>query len=260
MFVAISSNYYDYGLTLATPAYQTVADELRQQITAGAYPPDRRLPTEAELSATFRVSRQTVRHAFAELVAEGLVYRVAGRGSFALGSPTGRKYLRSLGSVEDLMALAVDTAMEVLEPLQRRVDVAAASRLRLDTDEVAVGLFRRLNRDEPFSITRSYLPPRLAERIVDDARIAAGATSNSTIIGLLEELDDVRLAGAHQSVSAAIADAETAVLIGCKLGDPVLMIDRIYFDRAGAFVELAISTFNVHRYSYRLELRRSAVR
>ena len=259
--MAVPSTPYAYGLTMAMPAYQAVAAELRRRIAARDYPPDRRLPTEAELSVTFGVSRQTVRHAFAELVAEGLVYRVAGRGSFALGSPAGRKYLRSLGSVEDLMALAVDTTMEVLEPLQTRVDVAGAGRLRLDTDEVAIGLFRRLNREEPFSITRSYLPPRLAERIAADPRIAiAGATSNSTVIGLLEELEGVRLAGAHQSVSAALADAETAALIGCKPGQAVLTIDRIYFDRDGRFVELAISAFNVQRYSYRLELRRSAGR
>ncbi len=239
-------------------AYRTVAETLREQIAAGAFPPERRLPTDAELGSAFGVSRQTVRQAFGELVAEGLVYRVPGRGSFAVASPGGKKYLRSLGSVDDLLALAVDTEMEVVQPLARTVDIAAAGRLRLPSDEVAVGLFRRLHRGEPFSLTTTHLPPDLAERIADDPRIAEkGSTSRATIIGLLEESGEAPLAGAHQSIGAALADAGTAELIGCAPGDPVLTIDRIYFDRRGRFVELAVSTFNVRRYSYRLELRRS---
>src|SRR5438270_12420232 len=171
------------GPTMKGPAYKTVAEALREQIGAGAFPPERRLPTDAELGSAFGVSRQTVRQAFGELVAEGLVYRVPGRGSFAVASPGGEKYLRSLGSVDDLLALAVDTEMEVIEPLALRVDVAAAARLRLSTDEVAVGVFRRLHRGEPFSLTTAYLPPDLAERIADDPRIAEkGSTSSATVI------------------------------------------------------------------------------
>lgn len=242
---------------MTTPAYKALADEIRQKIEDDALPADRRLPTEAELSESFRLSRHTVRRAFSELVADGLVYRVAGRGTFALSSPGGSKYLRSVGSVDDLMALAVDTTMEVISPFKRLVDVAAASRLRLETDEVAMMLYRRFHRAEPFSITQSYLSPSLAERIVRDPRIAeAGARSGTTIIGLLEEREKIAIAGAHQSITASTALPEAAARIGCKVGDPVLLIDRAYFDRDGVYVELAISTFNIERYSYRLELRR----
>jgi GntR family transcriptional regulator len=242
----------------ASPAYKALASELREQIRAGAFPPDRRLPTDAEMSSEFGVSRQTVRHAFGELVTEGLVYRVPGRGSFAVASPGGAQYLRSLGLVDDLLALSVDTELEVIQPLTTAVDVAAAGRLRLPTDEVAAGVFRRLHGDAPFSLTTIYLPPALGKRIGGDPCIAkAGSRSNATIIGLIEELTEKPLAGAHQSISATLPDPETAALIGCAPGDPVLSIDRIYFDAQGRFVELAISTFNVRRYSYRLELRRS---
>ena len=238
--------------------YKTLAESLREQIHAGAFPVGRRLPTDAELGRDFQVSRQTVRQAFSELVAEGLVYRVPGRGSFAVTSPSSDKYLRSLGSVEDLLALAVDTELEVVHPFATTIDVAAAGRLQLASDEVAVGTFRRLHQGEPFSLTTMYLPPERADRIARDPRIAeAGARSKTTVIGLLEADDGTPLAGAHQSISAALADGETAALIDCNPGEPILTVDRIYFDREGRFVELAVSSFNVRRYSYRLELRRS---
>lgn len=240
------------------PAYRSLADELRARIESGVLPPTRRLPTDAELCKEFGVSRQTVRHAFGELVGEGLVYRVPGRGSFAVASPPGTKYLRSLGSIEDLMSLAVDTELEVVEPLLTVVDVAAAGRLRLPSDRVSTAVFRRLHDGVPYCVTTMYLTPELGERIADDPRIAkAGATSRATIIGILEETTGKAVAGTRQSLSAARADAETAELIGCAPGDAVLTVDRIYFDLEGRFFELAVSSFNVALYSYRIELRRS---
>jgi DNA-binding GntR family transcriptional regulator len=238
--------------------YKALAAELRAEIEAGDFPPTRRLPTDAELSAGHGVSRQTARQAFNELVAEGLVYRVRGRGSFALARPDGPKYLRSLGSVDDLLALSQDTSLEVVQPLRRTVDVAAAGRLRLPTDDVVAGVFRRLYEQAPFSVTHVYLPLALGAVIAKDERVAhAGTVSPATMIALVDDASEHPIAGAHQSVSASTADEPTAALIDCRPGDPVLTIDRVYFDATGAPVELAVSAFNVERYSYRLELRRN---
>ena len=64
-------------------AYRQLAANLRDAVAAGRYPPRRRLPTEAELVGSTGLSRQTVRRAFQELVSEGVIYRVRGRGTFA---------------------------------------------------------------------------------------------------------------------------------------------------------------------------------
>jgi DNA-binding FadR family transcriptional regulator len=108
------------------PAYRRLADELRGAILEGQFPPDRRLPTEAELTSRWKVSRQTARHAFDELVGEGLIYRVRGRGTFAAAASGDEKYLRSVGAVDDLLSLSVDSTLEVIEPLRPAVDIAAA--------------------------------------------------------------------------------------------------------------------------------------
>src|SRR4051795_2504116 len=114
------------------PEYRTLRERLREEITARRYRDGSRLPTESELVARHGLSRQTVRRAFQDLVAEGAVYRVPGRGTYAHDG--GRRYLRQFGSIEDLMSLSDDTTMEVVSGLRRRVDVDAASRLRLDDD------------------------------------------------------------------------------------------------------------------------------
>ncbi len=147
------------------PAYQLVSKQLREHIAAGKYRGGLKLPTEFELAEQHGVSRQTVRRAFQDLVAEGIVYRVPGRGTFAAESDG--RYLRQLGSIEDLMNLSTDTTMEVVSPLRRRVDIEAASRLRLDTDLVHTVVFRRRHDDTPFVLTTVYLPDEIARLVVD---------------------------------------------------------------------------------------------
>ncbi|GAC1544644.1 MAG: hypothetical protein NVS3B12_33420 [Acidimicrobiales bacterium] len=139
------------------PAYRALAEQLRRDIREQRYAEGQRLPTEAELSDGLGLSRQTVRRAFQDLVAEGTVYRVPGRGTFV--RPDAGKYLRPSGSIEDLMTIVEDTELEVLRPPALGVDIEAAGRLRLDTDEVVSITFRRFHDDQPFCVTTAYLPP-----------------------------------------------------------------------------------------------------
>ena len=46
--------------------------------------------------------------------------------------------------------------------------------------------------------------------------------------------------------------------LGCETGEPLLRIDRLYFDAEDTPVELAVSYFDPERYSYRVKLRRRA--
>jgi DNA-binding GntR family transcriptional regulator len=239
----------------AAPAYQTLREQLRDEIAAGRYRNGVRLPTESELVAAHGLSRQTVRRAFQDLVAEGVVYRVPGRGTYASGS--GRRYLRQLGSIEDLMGLSDDTTMEVLCGLRRRVDVEAASRLRLDDDIVYSVGFRRLHDAVPFVLTTVYLAPSVAAAVSGSPELADGAMGAQTVIGLLEPHLGAPIIEAAQSITVASADALVADAVGCEVGHPMLRVDRLYSDADSRPVELSVSHFLPEQYTYRVTLRRS---
>jgi GntR family transcriptional regulator len=237
------------------PAYQALRQRLRSDLDAGLYGNGERLPTESELVAQHGVSRQTVRRAFQDLVAEGLVYRIPGRGTYATDAPS--RYLRQLGSIEDLMSLSDDTTMEVLTGLRRRVDVEAASRMRLDDDVVYTVVFRRLHDEVPFVLTRVHLPESVAREILDSAEVADGAVSTSTIIGLTEPHLSHPIVEAAQSITVSTADDQVAEAVGCERGHSMLRVDRLYSDATGTPVELAVSHFLPEQYTYRVTLRRS---
>ncbi|MBB3194418.1 histidine utilization repressor [Roseateles terrae] len=62
--------------------YLKVKNHLREGIASGRWRPGERLPSEAELTEAFGLSRMTVNRALRELHQEGLVERVQGVGSF----------------------------------------------------------------------------------------------------------------------------------------------------------------------------------
>ena len=239
-------------------AYRQVASGLRRAIAAGQYPAGRRLPTEAELVSATGLSRQTVRRAFQELVTDGAIYRVRGRGTFAV--PGDGKYLRSFGSVDDLMALSLDTEMQVVEPLHVLASLDAASSLQVDDDMVMSMSFVRLHEGSPFCYTRVHVPMELGRRLAGLPEMAElaepGARGRVTVISLLERVSDHPIHGAEQNATAEVATPELARRLGCANGLPVLRIDRLYRDRELRPLEFAVNHFNPDRYSYRLQLRR----
>lgn len=237
-------------------SYQMISRELRSRVRRGEFVAGRQLPTEAELAQTYAVSRQTIRRAFQDLVAEDIVYRVPGRGTFAKATDG---YVRQVGSVDDLMGLSDDTEMRVVEPLARRVDVIGAGRLRLPSDAVFQMRLVRMHDGVAFCATTVYLPPSLGRQLTDvEELVEPGAHSGLTVIGLVEGKLGVPIAEAQQSITVEMADQNTAAALSCEVEEPLLRIDRLYFDADGNAVELAISRFLTQHYSYRISLRRNA--
>jgi GntR family transcriptional regulator len=118
--------------------------------------------------------------------------------------------------------------------------------------------FRRSHDETPFCVTVVSLPPEAGLALASVAELAAeGATSEVTIIGLLDTRMDAPIAEAEQSITVALADAFAAESLSCPVGRPLLRIDRLYLDTNGAPVELAVSHFLPELYSYRTNLRRS---
>lgn len=67
------------------PKYLQLAEILKEHFKDLQYQPDQKIPTEDDLIEQFQISRNTVRQALAELVNEGIIYKIQGSGSFFAG-------------------------------------------------------------------------------------------------------------------------------------------------------------------------------
>lgn len=234
-------------------AYRRLSAALRSAIEEGNFGDGGRLPTEAELGEEYGISRHTVRQAFQDLVADGLVYRVPGRGTFVTSLSRRGRYLRLMGTLEEIMAWT-GTEMEVLVPVELREEPEAAARLELPSEEVAALVVRRLYEGVPFVVTHIYLPPEVGKLMRDE-----GLPSNGpgTVIGTLEErFISSPVAEVSQDVTAVSTPEDISAMIDCQPGEAILHAERFYRDANGTPVEFAISHYNPRRYSYRLEMRR----
>jgi GntR family transcriptional regulator of arabinose operon len=68
--------------TSSLPLHIQLLDELRHQIMSGIAKPHDRLPGEWELVRTLNISRATIQRAWQAAEDEGLIYRIAGKGTF----------------------------------------------------------------------------------------------------------------------------------------------------------------------------------
>lgn len=74
----ISLNYRD-----SRPIYQQIKDELRKLIVTGALAAGEKLPSVRALATQLSINPNTIQRAYNDLEAEGYIYSVPGKGSFA---------------------------------------------------------------------------------------------------------------------------------------------------------------------------------
>ncbi|MFI6457741.1 FadR/GntR family transcriptional regulator [Streptosporangium amethystogenes] len=115
------------------PAYQQVADQLRELILNGSLASGHRLPPEADLGGNFGVSRSTVREALRVLASQGLVRTVRGTtgGTFIAHVEPDQvsDYLEtSIGLMSGSDTLTLADILEAREMLEVRAAGLAARR------------------------------------------------------------------------------------------------------------------------------------
>lgn len=173
------------------------------------------LPSEAELSAGYGVSRVTVRRALEGLRAAGLVDSRQGYGWFVAGEPV-RQTLGRLGTIEaSLEARGVASERRILD----FGFVRAPARVQSVLGSSSVLRVRRLNLADgrPFAVVTVWVPEELG----------AGLSRRDVEQSPLYDLLPVRLGGARQTIGAAAVGAADAGVLEVPVGSPVLHCERV---------------------------------
>ena len=115
------------GSTVRPPAYQLLADELRDEITSGRLQPGERLPPEPELCVRSGVSRSTVREALRLLASQHLIVTTRGvtGGSF-VAHPDAEQLSAALSTGLTLLSNSAEVGMADLLELRMALEVPAA--------------------------------------------------------------------------------------------------------------------------------------
>jgi GntR family transcriptional regulator len=220
-----------------------VVREYVRNLVAGSAPGSP-APSERELVHRFSVARMTVRQALDALVAEGLLERVPGRGTF-VATPR-RTATHITGFTEDLTRRGLLAESQTLLARREQAGPGVARALNL-TEGDAVIHWRRLRRGDgtPVCLEDAYLNEVLLPGFLQ--------TGMPTSLYEALEARGLRPTWAEDSISADTASAEEATLLEVDPGAVVLRHSRRALT-GEKVVEVSRSVYRADRFTMWIQL------
>ncbi len=225
------------------PLYIQIKDWITGEINSGRISEGERIPGEYDLSKKLNVSRGTVREAIRELIDEGVLYTIHGRGTFVREPESAAWSMNTIVSVADSFDQVNIEYTTALLDIQKVIpDPAIAARLHIDPRAEVIRLERlRSIKNEPVHLSRSYLPASIAEALLD-----IDLTDKSLYRVMDEELG-VKVARVDRRIMARIANPHEVNLLEIPPVSAVLVLDGIAYNNFEKPVECSTARFPTDR-------------
>jgi GntR family transcriptional regulator len=234
------------GAATDSPLYKEVRRLLTETIQSGEWKPGTAIPSERQLSARFHVAVGTLRKAVDELVAERILIRQQGRGTFVAAHNRDRMMFHFFHiQREDGDKPTPD--VETLTFKAARADADEAARL-----DIAVGdkVFRIENvlrlAGDPVIYDRITIP----QALFGNLNAAQFRNRPSTIYHLYQSAFGITVVRSAERLRARRADATAAEILGLPKGAPLLEIRRVAMTFHDAPVEVRVSLVNTEHHEY----------
>lgn len=233
------------------PLYQQLRDDFLHRIQTGEWSPDAALPSENELCESLGVAVGTVRKALDVLVAEGVLVRQQGRGTFLRRASFDASLFRFFRH-EDREGRRRVPDSHILSRRGLQADAGLADLLRLAPGEPVLGLNRLRRIDGEVVLVEEIRLPATRFALLADLPIEE---FSPLLYPLYERLCGQIVTSARESLAVATANAEIAAHLGIALGSPIVEIERLALDCTGQPIEWRRSWGRGDRFRYRVDIR-----
>ena len=212
-----------------------IIDEMRARIRDGVWQPGMKIPREIELSRELGISRTTLRTAMAALMAEGLLFRVTGRGTFVQTPGDELPIARRLMSLMEFVELTPGSIrMEILSFGEVQADELVNAIIGDDNSPIYL-LKRILYRDdEPILVADCYVGGRIGEAV---GQLHDSDFAHDGLYVAMEKVGERPVWG--KRTFEAVQDADAAQLLGVPATDPLLHYEQITYNQCDQPVEFS---------------------
>ena len=208
--------------------------------------PHAAIPPERKLMTRYGVSRSTVREAIRQLVEEGVLYRVQGKGTFVAGERV-QSDLHLASFTEDMRRRGLVPATIVRSSRLMEAPLAVRAALGLGAGAAVLEIERlRLADGVPMALERGYYPADLLPGLGDKDLTRSLYATLATEYGL-------RIDNAEQAVWAEAADPQLADTLGIAADAPLIVFRRTS-SAGSAFLEHVTSWYRGDRYQIHMTL------
>jgi GntR family transcriptional regulator len=230
------------------PLYAQVRSALIARLTAGEWPPGAVLPGDSMLAAEMAVSPGTVRKAVDSLVADRVLRRHQGKGTFVTEQTpelANFHFFRLVDGAGEQVLPEAASEVVVTVPAgaetARRLGIAAGDKVVL-IDRVRAIAGR----------------PAILETVEVPAALMPGLEAETPLPNALyphyQARHAISVISTEDRLSAVAADAAAAKTLGVPAGTPLLMVERVAHDLTGRAVEWRRSRFLSDDFAYAVTL------
>ena len=233
------------------PRYQQVRDDLLRRVVAGEWAPDQALATEPELCRAYGVSVGTLRKSMDLLVADGILTRSQGKGTFVrrprFDSSLFRFFRFTSRSGELVQPSAKILAREIEQP-----DEVVRSALNLAEGDKVIHLSRiRLIDARPVLMEEIRVPYALFEALASLPVDGFG----DLMYPLYEQLCNQVVVKATETLTVEQATPAVAATLEVQPSSPVIRIHRVASDFGGRPIEWRSTLGAAATFQYQVEIR-----
>lgn len=231
--------------------YHQVYSLLRGWIFDGTYGAGAKLPPEGELCERLGVSRITSRKALDMLVSEGLVTRVQGKGTYVAKDLPGMPSVGDMGHlIRKVTRLTARSKVVDIRIREVDADAETARDLHLKTGaKVREITFVRTVEGRPTGYRHSFMPLDVAPDITEDE------IRTKPMLMVLEN-NGIDISAADQLIGASLADTQKAMLLDTTVGEPLVRIRLVLYDKDKRPIERSTRYYLADRYEHRIYLTR----
>ncbi len=232
------------------PLYKEVKIRLTRDLASGTWKPGEAIPSESRLASQFNVSIGTVRKAIDELVAERILVRQQGRGTFVAAHTADR----TLFYFFHMVGKDGSREMPVTQLLSFRAGKAAGEEQETLGLERGAAVFRIRN------LLRLADRPVIYDELSISAKLFTGLTEEmfarreNTIYGLYQAQWGINVVRISERLSAVAAPAKAAGELGIAPSTPTLLIKRVAYTYNDQPVEYRVSWVDTERHEYLSDL------
>jgi GntR family transcriptional regulator len=226
------------------PLYLQIAQRIIAQVNSGQLSPRSQLPSERELAENFAVSRPTARQAIEELVEQGIVYRLQGRGTF-VAQPKIRE-VSGLGSFsDDMRRQGLEPSSHVLVQKIVQPDAQVRRKLRLGEGASILQLDRvRLANGRPVALESAAINLHLCPGLEKED------FASQSLYQVLRNRYGVYPEWAEAEIEARGALPHEAEVFGINVEQPVMVAYRLTYTETFEPIEYVNSVYWGDRFTF----------
>jgi len=233
------------------PLYMQIKALLVASLDGGEWPPGEAIPSEMALAQRFRVSQGTVRKALDELAAQSLVIRRQGKGTFVSTHTEEKASLFRFLRIRRNDGRDEYPASRLLDVRRTKASTEVARALELKAGDAVIVLRRVLEfGGQPVVLDEIVLAAALFKGLTK-AKVEA---YRGSMYSFFETQFGVRMLKAQEKLRAVSADAQSAGILGVRVGDPLLAVERVTLTYGERPVEWRRGLCTTRHHSYVNEL------